>query len=172
MPRPVDLVPLLKKLRLGPIADTLPERIALARREQLDYASFLEIILSDEVNRRDNRRLQMRMRAAGFEDTCSLEDLGLHRFTPQESADLYELIINRHRVSSFIVTSNRAVEEWLSLFEDPILGNSALDRLANTSFRSSSREAAIGKDSLPTRLSWARGPGFSPTTGIDSPITR
>ena len=28
-------------------------------------------------------------------------------------------------------TSNRAVDEWLSLFEDPILGNSALDRLAN-----------------------------------------
>ena len=230
MTRPVDLVPLLKKLRLGPIADTLPERIALARREQLDYASFLEIILSDEVNRRDNRRLQLRMRAAGFEDSCALEDfdwsasvtldrrlldaafslefldkhehvllvgpagvgktflaqalghaavraghsvrflhadqffrsmsqarvdnslertfrsflspdllilddLGLHRFTPQQSADLYELIINRHRVSSFIVTSNRAVEEWLSLFEDPILGNSALDRLANASYQ-------------------------------------
>ena len=31
------------------MAATLPERIALARREQLDYASFLEIILSDEV---------------------------------------------------------------------------------------------------------------------------
>ena len=74
MTRPVDLVPLLIKVRLGPIADTLPERIALARREQLDYASFLEIILSDEVNRRDNRRLQLRMRAAGFEDTCALED--------------------------------------------------------------------------------------------------
>ena len=47
------------------------------------------------------------------------------------SADLYELIISRHRVSSFVITSNRAVEEWLSLFDDPILGNSALDRLAN-----------------------------------------
>ena len=65
---------LLKKLSLGPIADTLPGRIALACREQLDYASLLEIILSDEVNRRDHRRLQLRMWAAGFEDTCSLED--------------------------------------------------------------------------------------------------
>ena len=43
---------LLKRLQLGPMAATLPERIALARREQLDYTSFLEIILSDEVNRR------------------------------------------------------------------------------------------------------------------------
>jgi DNA replication protein DnaC len=44
---------------------------------------------------------------------------------------LYELVIERHRRSSFIVTSNRGVDEWLALFDDPILGNSALDRLAN-----------------------------------------
>ena len=34
-----------------------------------------------------------------------------------------------------VITSNRAVEEWLSLFDDPILGNSALDRMANASFQ-------------------------------------
>ena len=50
MTRVTELTPLLKQLRLGQMAATLPERIALARREQLDYASFLEIILSDEVN--------------------------------------------------------------------------------------------------------------------------
>ena len=55
--------------------------------------------------------------------------------TGQQSAHLYELTINRHRVSSFVITSNRAVEEWLSLFDDSILGNSALDRLANASFQ-------------------------------------
>ena len=64
-----------------------------------------------------------------------LGDLGLHRLTAQQSADLYELILNRHRSSSFTITSNRAVEEWLSLFDDPILGNSALDRLANASYQ-------------------------------------
>ena len=51
------------------------------------------------------------------------------RHTAQQSADLYELIFNRHRASSFVITSNRAVDEWLGLFEDPVLGNSALDRL-------------------------------------------
>ena len=60
-----------------------------------------------------------------------LDDMGLHRLTARQSADLYELILNRHRASSFVITSNRAVDEWLSLFDDPILGNSALDRLAN-----------------------------------------
>ena len=185
------------------MADTLTERIALARREQLDYASFLEIILSDEVNRRAHRRVELRLRSAGFQETCRLEDfdwsasitldrrlldavcsleflskhehvllvgpagvgktflaqarvdnsvertfrsflspdllilddLGLHRLSAQQSADLYELIIGRHRASSFIITSNRAVEEWLSLFDDPILGNSALDCLTNASYQ-------------------------------------
>ena len=71
MTRVTELTPLLKRLQLGPMATTLPERIALARREQLDYASFLEIILSDEVNRRAHRRTELRLQGAGFEETCS-----------------------------------------------------------------------------------------------------
>ena len=68
-------------------------------------------------------------------DLLILDDLGLHRLTAQQSADLYELILNRHRASSFVITSNRAVDEWLGLFEDPILDNSALDRPANASYQ-------------------------------------
>ncbi len=68
-------------------------------------------------------------------DRLILDDLGLHRLTAQQSADLYELIINRHRASSFVITNNRAVDEWLNLFDDPILGNSALDRLAIASYQ-------------------------------------
>ena len=74
MTRVTELTPLLKRLQLGPMMATLPERIALARREQLDYASFLEIILSDEVNRRAHRRTELRLQGAGFEETCRLED--------------------------------------------------------------------------------------------------
>ena len=74
MTRSTELTPLLKSLKLGAMAATLPERIALARREQLDYASFLEIILSDEVIRRAHRRVETRLHNAGFEETCRLED--------------------------------------------------------------------------------------------------
>ena len=35
------------------------------------------------------------------------------------------------RRGSTIVTSNRDIEEWVPLFDDPILANSALDRLAH-----------------------------------------
>ena len=57
-----ELRPLLKRLKLGPMLDTLPERIALARRDGLDYADFLQIVLADEVSRRDHGRLELRLR--------------------------------------------------------------------------------------------------------------
>lgn len=69
-----DLLRLLKSLRLGKIASTLPERLALARAQQLDYASFLEILLTDEVSRREQSRLESHVQQAGFEQTCRLED--------------------------------------------------------------------------------------------------
>ena len=82
---------------------------------------------------RADNSLERSFRTSLAPDLLILDDLGLHRFTAQQSGDLYELILNRHRASSFVITSNRAVDEWLGLFEDPILGNSALDRLANAS---------------------------------------
>ncbi len=50
-----DLVRLLKALKLGALADTLPERAALARQHKLSHIGFLEVLLADEVNRRDSR---------------------------------------------------------------------------------------------------------------------
>ena len=59
-------------------------------------------------------------------DLLIVDDPGLHRLTAQQAADLYELILNRHRVSSFIFTSNGAVEEWLSIFDDPSWATASL----------------------------------------------
>lgn len=221
-----DLAALLRRLKLGKVLPTLPDRLALARAQKLDYAAFLTLVLADEVQRRDHLALERRLLAAGFEEQVSLEhfdwstpiqldrrhlnelfslqflqrkehilligpvgvgktflaqalgaaatraghavlfrradlllrelgqaradhsfevafrrylapdllildDFGLHRLTQQQSEDLYALVIERHRRSSFIVTSNRDVTEWVGLFADPILADSALDRLAN-----------------------------------------
>ena len=43
-------------------------------------------------------------------DLLILDDLGLHRQSAQQNADLYELIIGRHWASSFIITSNSALD--------------------------------------------------------------
>jgi len=66
-------------------------------------------------------------------DVLAIDDFGLHKLTAQHSSDLYDVIIGRHRHSSLLMTSNRDIAEWVALFDDPILANSALDRLAHRS---------------------------------------
>jgi DNA replication protein DnaC len=41
------------------------------------------------------------------------------------------VIIKRHKRATTIFTSNRTVEEWIPQFDDPMLAQSALDRLAH-----------------------------------------
>jgi DNA replication protein DnaC len=64
-------------------------------------------------------------------DLLIIDDFGLRRLNAQQSSDFYEVIVERHRRASTILTSNRAIEEWIPLFDDPILAQSALDRLAH-----------------------------------------
>jgi len=68
-------------------------------------------------------------------DVLLADDFGLHKLSAQQSSDFYDVIIGRHRTSSLVVTSNRDVSEWLALFDDPILANSALDRLTHNSYQ-------------------------------------
>ena len=118
-----------------------PARVRIEARHRLHYRTS-RAVRSDPEEDRTRRRPPRRPcrntvphRSFLAPDLLILDDLGLHRLSAQQSIDLYELIIGRHRSSSFVITSNRAVEEWLGLFDDPILGNSALDRLANASYQ-------------------------------------
>ena len=101
-----ELKPLFKRLRLGYLLNTLPERLTLARRDQLDYAAFLQILLADEVTRRDNRNLEIHLHAAGFEELCRLEDFD---WTAKITADhrlvdaVFSLdFLNRHEHVLFV----------------------------------------------------------------------
>jgi DNA replication protein DnaC len=68
-----DLLRLLKRLRLGTLAPTLPERLTLARAQQLDYAAFLTLLLADEVQRREQQALERHLAQAGFEERVTLD---------------------------------------------------------------------------------------------------
>ena len=111
--------------------------------QALGYAAVraghsVRFILADDffkAQARVDHTLEKTFRAFLAPDLLILDDLGLHRQNPQQSSDLYELIISRHRRTSFVITRHRAVAEWLGLFDDPILGNSARDRLANASYQ-------------------------------------
>jgi DNA replication protein DnaC len=222
----LDLTRILKRLKLSGIAATLPARAAYALDHKLHPLAFLELCLSDEVERRDAKNVALRVNRANLEEITTLErfdwsapitidrarvtelfnlsflhrnedvilqgptgvgktllasalahaairaghrvqsirsdtllktmhqaradhstertlrsfltpsllvidDFGLKRLTPQQSSDLYEIIIERHKRSSTIITSNRAIDEWIPLFDDPLLAQSALDRLAH-----------------------------------------
>jgi DNA replication protein DnaC len=68
-----DLLRTLKTLKLGPLAQTLPERLVLARQRKLSHAAFLELILSDEITRRESRSAMLRARTAGLDPTMRLD---------------------------------------------------------------------------------------------------
>jgi hypothetical protein len=77
-----DLVRLLKRLKLGRLVPTLPERLALARAQHLDYAAFLTLLLADEVQRREQQALEQHLIQAGFEERVTwTASIGAHRCT-------------------------------------------------------------------------------------------
>ncbi len=52
----------------------------------------------------------------------------------QETADLYEIVVERHRRAGTVVVSNREPSEWLAMMADPLLAQSAVDRLLNSAY--------------------------------------
>jgi DNA replication protein DnaC len=68
-----DLHRTLKALKLGQMAQTLPERLVLARQRKLTHAAFLELVLGDEIGRRESRSAMLRARAAGLDPTMRLD---------------------------------------------------------------------------------------------------
>jgi DNA replication protein DnaC len=53
----------------------------------------------------------------------------MREYATQQADDLYELISERSRAGSIIVTSNRPRQDWYPLFPNPVLAEGALDRL-------------------------------------------
>jgi DNA replication protein DnaC len=231
-PAPVisaELRAVLRRLKLGRCADTLPERLALAKSRDLAHADFLELVLADEVTRRETTSADLRARAAGldpdmrfenWDDTtnvtydravldelCSLrfvdaghnalimgpvgvgktfvatalghaavrrrysvvfcradvllkrlrasrldnshdaemrkllrvdllllDDFALQPMDGLDTSDVYDLIVERHRAASTVVTSNREPIEWLGQMADALLAQSAIDRLQSAAY--------------------------------------
>ena len=77
-----DLIPLLKKLRLSGVLQSLELRTRQAVDDDLSHGEFLLRLLSDEVERRDSKQLEVRLRRAAFDNARSLEDFDFH-FNPK-----------------------------------------------------------------------------------------
>ena len=76
--------------------------------------------------------LDAEMRRLARVELLIIDDFALQPLDATETADFYELFVERHQRASTVVTSNRTAEEWLAMMADPLLAQSAVDRLAST----------------------------------------
>lgn len=68
-----DLRSAMKRLRLGKILDTLPERIAIAEKDKMPIEDFLLMIFADEIERRNSSATLRRADEAGLDPDMVLE---------------------------------------------------------------------------------------------------
>jgi DNA replication protein DnaC len=88
-------------------------------------------LLSDLSGGRADGSWEVRLRRYLLFDLLIMDDFCLAPLNPQQAEDLYQLIEERHRRGSMVVTSNRAPQDWYPLFPNPVLAEGILDRLIN-----------------------------------------
>ncbi len=86
-----------------------------------------------KVSRLDNSH-DAEMRKLLRVDLLILDDFCLQPLDAADTADVYELIVKRHRQAATMTTSNREPIEWLGLMADSLLAQSAIDRLQSSAY--------------------------------------
>ena len=95
-----QLAPMLRTLRLSGILETLDVRNRQAVEQQSSFVDFLTMLLHDEVERRAQSKLRLRLRRAAFDPTKTLEGFDFS-FNPKlNKAQVFDLatgqFIERH----------------------------------------------------------------------------
>jgi DNA replication protein DnaC len=80
----------LRQLRLGGMANTLVLRAQQARAENLGPLDFIGLLVYDELQRRRDRLVERRVKAAGFRDTKTLDTFDW-KFNTLDRALIFEL---------------------------------------------------------------------------------
>jgi DNA replication protein DnaC len=84
----------LRQLRLGGMADTLTVRAQQARADTLGPIDFLGLLVHDELQKRRDRVIERRVKAAGFRDRTSLDGFDW-TFNRIDRALVFELATTR-----------------------------------------------------------------------------
>lgn len=126
-------------LVLGPVGvgkthlATALGHIAIRRRRSVLFARADQLFRHLKAARLDNS-VEAEMRRLARIDLLILDDFALQTMDQVQTADFYELVVERHHKTSTIVTSNRDPSEWITAMSDPLLAQSAVDRLVATSY--------------------------------------
>ena len=90
--------------------------------------------LADLAGGHADRTWDRRLREYTRPAVLILDDFAMRELTAAQADDLYELISERAAAGhSLILTSNRSPVDWYPLFPNPVVAESLLDRLINTS---------------------------------------
>jgi DNA replication protein DnaC len=89
------LLPLLKKLRLSGMSESLEIRLHEASASGLTHREFLELMLQDELNVRGDRQIARRTKKANFRDVRRLEEFDFSFNTSIEKSRVFELATGR-----------------------------------------------------------------------------
>jgi DNA replication protein DnaC len=84
----------LRQLRMGGMADTLSLRSQQARAENLGPLDFIGLLVHDELQRRRDRLVERRVKAAGFRDNKTLDTFDW-KFNNVDRALIFELATGR-----------------------------------------------------------------------------
>jgi DNA replication protein DnaC len=106
-----ELDRVLRQLRLGGMADSFTARAQQARAEQLGPVDFLSLLVHDEMQRRRDRLLDRRMKAATLRDRTSLDSFNWS-FNPNiDRALIFEFLTCRfiERHEDILILGNAGV---------------------------------------------------------------
>ena len=87
-------------------------------------------LLADLAGGHADRSWESRLRRWARPALVILDDFAMRAFSAPQADDLYELISERAG-ASVVITANRAAEDWYSLFPNPVVAESILDRVVN-----------------------------------------
>jgi DNA replication protein DnaC len=119
----------------GPVGvgKTIAQALGHAACRQRYSAAFTKTsrLVGDLAGGHADRSWETRLKAWTRPNVLILDDFAMREFTPSQADDLYELVTERTK-RSLIITANRSAADWYSLFPNPVVAESILDRIVNT----------------------------------------
>jgi DNA replication protein DnaC len=110
-------------------------------------------LLADLAGGHADRSFESRLRRWAKPAVLIFDDFAMRDFTLAQADDLYELVCDRTGKAS-VFTANRQAQDWYSLFPNPVVAESILDRIVNAahhvhmdgkSYRPNKRPGAKGQ---------------------------